>query len=289
MKILLLGSAGQVGSALMECNHRQFSHDIIALSRDECNIQDKSCLETQILTHKPDWVINTAAYTAVDKAETDQSSAFAVNTSGVNNIASLCAKQEIPVLHYSTDYVFQGNQESAYTEEDIPAPCNYYGKTKWLGEQALMKDLKHYFILRVSGVFKLNHINFISTIVKAALQQKVLKVVSDQYASPTSARSIALASLSMLASDFPVWGIYHYTGQPPLSWYDFACYCIEVARQYTSLAVEEIIPVSTAEYRAKASRPLRAILDCTKIKTQFGLEQPDWKEEVSIMIKALLQ
>ena len=246
-------------------------------------------MTTQIIQHQPDLVINSAAYTAVDLAEQNTATALAVNVDGAKHIAQVCNELNIPLLHYSTDYVFQGEPGCIYREDDSIAPCNHYGKTKLLSEQAIQQCTERYLILRISGVFALDGRNFINAILRAAVTKKTLRVVADQYASPTSADRIAHTSLLLATKTQQpdcAWGIYHYTSQPMITWHALAQHCIAQAHHYTTLAVKEIIPITSAEYAAPAPRPLHPQLDCNKIKTQFGIEQPNWKTDVNQMIKA---
>ena len=292
--IVLLGGQGQVGQSLViENNKLAKPHHLVALSHQDADITNLNALTHIIQQHKPDLIINAAAFTHVDKAERAQKLAFAVNVTGPNNIATLCHQHQIPLIHYSTDYVFDGKKGTPYVETDLPSPCNYYGKTKYLGEQAIHEQLKTALILRVSGVFSPVKHNFVKAILKAAKNQETLRVVADQFAAPTSANRIAQTTLTLAktlttSQQYP-WNIYHYTSSPLVSWYDFACYCIKIARIYTTLKVKTIEPISTDAYGAIAPRALRTELDCRKIKAQWAVDQPHWQDDVEHMIKAYYQ
>ncbi len=289
MKLLLTGSQGQVGSAI-RAQVKQ-PDQLIALSHQDCDITNLSDITTQLTQHQPDVVINAAAYTDVDRAEQEKITAMVVNVDGAKQLAQVCHQLDIPLFHYSTDYVFSGVPDSVYTETDPTTPCNQYGHTKCLSEQVIQQCLTQYLILRVSGVFGLHGRNFINTILQLANTQSSLRVITDQYVGPTSANAIAQTTLSLikqLQAD-PAWGIYHYTGIPFISWYTLAQHCITQAQRYTTLAIKQIVPVTTQEYAAIAPRPLHPQLDCSEINQQFAIEQPHWHAEVNQMIKAYYQ
>ncbi len=293
MRVLLTGSNGQVGWEIRKLA-KESTCDIISFSHHELDIVDAQAVSDAIALHKPDFVINSAAYTAVDKAESEQAQCLAVNRDGANNIAHACQQAHIPLLHYSTDYVFNGDSHKQPFQENSPTSAlNVYGRSKLEGELAIRQILPQHLILRICGVFGEHGHNFIKSMIKAASQHEVLRVVNDQYVTPTPAYDIAKASFTILRAihngQTNVWGTYHYTGKPALTWFEYAKFCIDLARPYCDLRVKEIKPVTSAEYAAAANRPAQPILDCHKINTTFAIEQPNWQARVKEMIQKLYQ
>jgi len=278
VKILVAGKHGQVAQALVRAASSQ-ALDVVALSRAEMDITDRQSVETAIADHQPAVVINAGAYTAVDRAESEIEQAFAVNKTGPLNLAKACDGAGIPLLHISTDFVFDGCKESAYLETDVCNPINVYGQSKLAGEEVVAKFNGRHIILRTSWVFG-GEQNFVVTMRRLAQDRDQLNVVSDQVGGPTAASHIAETLLTIAKAvvrpHFADWGIYHYCGSPAVSWYEFAC---EILKDEPSVGVSAI---PSADYPTPAKRPRNSALDCAKIRSIFSITQPDWKNAVSL-------
>jgi len=272
--ILITGSDGQLGNALRAHAGASDFH-ITACNRDNMNITDMDSIHKAITQFAPDVIINTAAYTAVDKAEKEINQALSVNHLGTQYLAQACAKHKIPLIHVSTDYVFDGTKTSPYLEEDAVNPVNLYGESKYLGEQAVREYCEQYIILRVSGVFSEYGHNFAKTILRLASERTELNIVADQFTCPTYAGNIASVIYSLIKQPL-ISGIYHYCDNPPVSWHEFATAIIQQAKEQRTLLVEKINAITTAEYPTLAKRPVYSVLDCNKIKRDYGITQAEW-------------
>jgi dTDP-4-dehydrorhamnose reductase len=270
-----------VGSELIR-RGRKLGLQMIAASHAECDISNQSLVNTFITHHAPDLVINSAAYTAVDKAEVDNECARAINSQGPANLASACFKLNIPLLHISTDYVFDGFCDTPYGEDDQPNPQGCYGKTKLAGDEAVAKQLKQHIILRVAWVFGACGNNFVRTMLRLGQDHDELRVVADQFGGPTWAGDIAITLLTIAkryGKDGSIpWGTYHYSSVPAVSWYEFAQAIFAESVKLGLLdKLPKITPITTAEYPTPAQRPQNSVLNCQKIQKQFGIKQPDWR------------
>jgi len=283
--ILITGAGGQVGHELATCRTR---HSLIALNRSQLDICDATQVGEVFADLRPGLVINAAAYTQVDRAEQEADLAFAVNRDGVANLAEACALADIPLLHLSTDYVFDGRLERAYRETDPIAPLGVYGKSKAAGEIALRERLAKHVILRTSWVFSVTGSNFVKTMLRLGRERRELGIVDDQRGCPTSARSIASALLQIgdvcLQGESPAWGTYHYCNRPATSWYGFARAIFARARGFDGL---ELNPITTADYPTPAQRPGNSVLDCSAIEANFGIVQADWERELEDVLERL--
>ena len=268
MKYLVTGAGGQLGQALVDCLMQQAAV-FTAYQHSELDITDRHEVERVLLRDRPDVVINTAAYTAVDKAESEWPQVYAVNVEGVQHLADLCQQLDILLVQLSTDYVFAGEALAAYQETDATQPLSAYGRSKLLAEQVVAKNSR-YLIVRSSWVFSHYGHNFVKTILKAAAERDRLSVVDDQVGSPTSALELAKAILQLadkVIADLALSGCYHYSGATSLSWYEFACRITVIAAQQGVLGkVPSIQPISSDKYPSKAIRPAFSALDCSKIK-----------------------
>lgn len=275
-KILITGGNGQVANALRHhARAREFA--LTLLSRAEMDITHSDSIAHALQQYQPDIVINTAAYTAVDKAETEQESALEINHLGAANVAKMCQQHQIPLIHLSTDYVFDGSKNAPYLEDDSVNPINFYGHSKLLGEQAVRENCHQHIILRVSGVFGDYGNNFKKTMLRLAAERKELRIVADQLTCPTNANDIAGALLT-LAGKLSHYGTYHYCSTPVTSWHAFANAVIAEARERgTLLLVENIAAITAAEYPTPAKRPAYSAFDCSKILRDYGIQQPSWK------------
>jgi len=299
MKILLTGgSGGQVGSEFIELvashntSHNISQHiELIPLTAQQLDITQQDTVNEKVASYKPDIVVNAAAYTAVDKAEDAQDIAYAVNRDGTTHLANACKHANIPLLHISTDYVFDGEQDTPYTETDLPTPNSVYGKSKWEGEESLRSIHAEHIILRTSWVFSPFGNNFVKTMLRLADKQE-LNVVADQWGAPTSAKSIAQTLLTLCLrydneQTLP-WGTYHFSGSPHCTWHQFAQKTFVQAR--TENLIEQNVTVNaitTEQYPTRAKRPKNSTLDCNKILSTLGIPTPNWEVDLHEMIRQL--
>lgn len=279
MRILVTGINGQVGHEL-SLLAKGCKNDWIFLDRIGLDVTQHIDVKRVIDEFSPDFVINATAYTAVDKAETEKELALAVNKDAARYLAQACEQNNAVLLHISTDYVFAGDGVNAYNETDTVAPSSHYGVSKLAGEYEVIQYCTKHIILRTSWVFGQHGSNFVKTMIRIAQGRNTLNVVDDQFGAPTSANGIANALLSIvnqvtLGKD--CWGIYHYSGSPYVSWYDFADVIFNEAERLKILPHSVTInAISSNEYTTIAKRPANSRLDCTKIKSVFGIVSDDW-------------
>ena len=291
MKILLLGKNGQVGWELQRA--LQPLGQVIALDRaGECglvgNLGDLPGLRRTLCDLKPDVVVNAAAYTAVDKAESEPALARRINAEAPAILAEYMKKLGGWLVHYSTDYVFDGSGQQPWREDQPTAPLNVYGQTKLEGEQAIQaSDCKH-LIFRTSWVYAAHGNNFAKTMLRLAAEREQLRIIDDQVGAPTSAELIADITAHCLrtARNKPeASGLYHLAAAGEVSWHGYASYVIEQARQAgQELAVQKIAAITTADYPTPAQRPLNSRLDCSKLRDTFGLHLPHWQNGVQRLL-----
>lgn len=284
MKILMTGGHGQIAYEVTRMAIEK-KYSIFAPSRQELDITDRDVVINTVKHFQPDIVINTAAYTKVDLAEKESEYAYAVNREGAKNIAIACSKIKCPLLHLSTDYVFDGKQTRPYLEVDPVAPLNIYGTSKWQGEEAVRTHGEQHIILRVSGVFGTQGVNFVKTILRLARDSEELRIVADQMICPTPAKAIAETLLKMLT--FSKWGTYHYCSAAAVTWYDFAKHIIQHAQSCSVLRVKSIVAISSVDYPTLAQRPLYSVLNCTKLEKSAGIQCPNWEEGLKDVITTL--
>jgi len=269
-RLLILGANGQVGAALV-ARARQAGIAHAGLTRIQCDITDARALKQAIAPG--DVVVNCAAYTAVDSAERDAEAAQRVNALGARNVASTCTAAGAPLVHISTDYVFDGESPRAAREDDPTRPLSVYGRSKHDGEIAVRECLDRHVILRTSWIFSAHGQNFVKTMLRLASQRAELRVVDDQVGGPTAADDIAQAILRLVDAAarpaFAGWGTYHFSGTPAVSWCAFARAIVP-----PGVAVQ---PIATADYPHPARRPLNSVLDCSRIGAVFDIAQPDWR------------
>lgn len=288
-KILITGGNGQLANALRY--HAQASHFALDIySRQELDILDDTSINHSLGKLRPDVVINTAAYTAVDKAELEQEKEIAmhVNHQGAKNIAMACHTHQITLIHVSTDYVFDGTKTEPYQEDDLINPINFYGQSKWSGEEAIRKHCEKHIIVRTSGVFSEYGNNFLKTIVRIAQEKKELRVVSDQITCPTYAGDIANA-LFMIAKNNNHFGTYHFCSKEPTSWYQFAVAINALAKQTLPLTLAEVKAIPTIAYPTPAKRPAYSVLDCSKINQHFGIMRPSLELGIKKSLSKMLE
>lgn len=279
-KILVTGSNGQLGSQLKEIcgiNPNYLFTDI-----NELNILDRNQVTSLFNSQKIDFVINCAAYTAVDKAETEPDLAEAVNATAVKNLIDGCKINDSKIIHISTDFVFDGMKSSPYLETDIENPLNVYGRSKFNGEMYLRNAYEKYIILRSSWLYSKFGNNFVKTILRLSKEKKEIEVVFDQIGTPTNAGDLAIFIKYMVDSDFSEYGFFNYPDEGTASWYDFASSILE----YSNLNLK-IRPIETKEYLTPVRRPNYSVLNKAKIKETFGVEIPYWRESLRIFIKEI--
>lgn len=296
MVVLVTGANGQLGQAIQSIVGNFPSIDFVFCSSSELNITDKSNCETVFEKYKPNFCINAAAYTAVDKAESEPEKAFAINVTGAQNLAEVCKIHDAILLHVSTDFVFDAKfvdgiayydrelrlplkSEKGLTETDVPFPAGIYGLTKLQGEQAIQATYEKHFIIRTSWVYSQFANNFMKTMLRLASERDSLSVVSDQIGTPTNAVDLAEALLKIIqfcqTEPVEVYGIYNFSNEGQCSWYDFAKEIFRVNNVSINLQ-----PIPTTAYPTPAKRPAYSVLDKSKIKQVFGVEVRDWKESL---------
>jgi dTDP-4-dehydrorhamnose reductase len=286
-KVLITGGRGQLASALTKHPLAE-KFSITSCTHSELDISQPASIEFAIGKHLPDLIINTAAYTAVDSAEENASAADKANHIGAGQLALLCNKNQIKLLHISTDYIFDGSKQVAYDEDDPAAPINFYGKSKWEGEEAIRNSCPNHLILRVSGVFSEYGNNFLKTIHKLARERSTLRVVADQVTCPTYAGDIAGAIWKMCLAPSHK-GTYHYCSAEAVSWFDFAKEIVNESRLHEKLVADEVLAIISSEFPTAAKRPQHSVLNCDKIKTTFDIDQPSWRDAIKLIIPKLIQ
>ncbi len=290
MKLLITGAKGQVGSELVK-DAQARGYEVYGFGSRELDITRFEPLMQKVEQIHPDVIINAAAYTAVDKAEQESEQAYAVNTQGSENLARACQQLTIPLLHISTDYVFDGEKNSPYTESDTPNPTGVYGASKLQGDQAIEAIWPRHIILRVSWVFGEQGNNFVKTMLRLAEQRNELSIVNDQFGAPTSARAISQTLLSILEVDnfnqpgFP-WGTYHLQSEPGVTWFEFAT---EIFQQAEKLGLinktMQLNPIPSSEFPTPVKRPANSKLDGTKLQQNLGLKPVQWQADLQQMLK----
>jgi len=287
MKLLITGCDGQVGTELTR-QSRALGWTVKAVDRDGLDITDLEAVNNAVCVFKPDAVVNAAAYTAVDKAERDRDAAFAVNRDGPKNLAVVCSDLDIPLIHYSTDYVFDGSKSDAYVESDPVAPLGVYGESKLAGELAVGEFCSKHLILRTSWVFSSHGNNFVKTMLRLGAERKELGVVADQCGKPTSASDIARLTLRILPGTKDSWGIYHLAQPEVTSWHGFAeAIFDEASKQGMLLKVGEVRTIRTSDYPTPAGRPSNSALHCDKLETIFGASIKPWRKSLVEVIREI--
>ena len=291
MTLLLTGADGQVGREIQRLALRD-GHPILSLNRRGLDITDAEAVRQVVQETQPAIIVNAAAYTAVDKAEDEPALAFRVNRDGAANLAEAAGEAGIPLVHLSTDYVFDGTSSRPYLETDPVAPLGVYGHSKWEGEEAVRQRLHHHLIIRVSWVFGAHGKNFVKTMLRLARERDVLEVVADQRGGPTYAGHIAVLILDLhrqiVDKGAADWGTYHFCGSPVTSWHAFAEAIVRTGRRKgildRSVAVR---PITTADYPTRARRPANSALDCRKIDAYFGISPKAWQAGLDDMLARL--
>ena len=276
-RILLTGASGQLGSELLHTLAPL--GEVLAPTRASLDLANPASIQTVIRTTQPNWIVNAAAYTAVDKAEADRTLAYAINTEAVRTIATEARAINASVLHFSTDYVFDGRGSRPYVETDAPNPLSVYGGSKLAGEQALLESGAHALILRTSWVFGATGQNFLRTMLRLARERTTINVVADQQGVPTWSRDLARLTAHIVTSTDPHPGIYHAAGTGETTWAGFATEAIhQLALRRPTARLATINPISTAEYPTPAARPQNSRMNCDKLSQIFGWRMMDWQQ-----------
>lgn len=280
MKVLVFGQTGQVARELS-------AHGAVTtLSRREANLLYPEACAEAILSRKPACVINAAAYTQVDRAEEEEQAATTINAHSPEAMARACAHLDIPFVTLSTDYVFDGKGQRPWREEDPGAPVNAYGRSKYLGEQAVLGSGARALVVRTSWIFSPHSSNFVKSLLRAGEAKDGYSIIDDQVGGPTPAKSIAAALLSMVSQPLGLTeqGIYHFSGLPSVSWFEFAQTIFRFAGQDPVLS-----RISAADYPSTTQRPANSRLDCSKIRDVFNIQQPDWRINLREVVKECLK
>ncbi|WP_178625328.1 dTDP-4-dehydrorhamnose reductase [Frisingicoccus sp.] len=279
MKILVTGVKGQLGYDVVQEGEKR-GLEMFGTDVDSMDITDAGQVRKVMEAYKPDGVIHCAAYTAVDAAEEHQEICRKINVNGTRNIAEVCRDMDIPLMYFSTDYVFDGQGENFWKEDDERQPLNVYGQMKYEGELAVQELVQKYFILRISWVFGVNGSNFIKTMLRLGKERGAVGVVSDQMGSPTYTYDLAKLVLDMFQTD--KYGVYHVTNDGICSWYEFAC---EIFKQ-AGMDVK-VTPLTTAEYPAKAARPLNSRMSKDKLVNAGFQMLPSWQDALRRYLERL--
>ncbi len=284
MKILVLGAYGQLGRSLKDIAENYPYYDFIYTDIDSLDITDFLSVNDFILKQEPKVIINCAAYTAVDKAESEQEQALLLNANIVENLAKIVRTNNIFLVHVSTDYVFDGKGYRPYNEDNYTLPVSVYGKTKLLGEQAILNNPCHCAIVRTSWLYSEYGTNFVKTMLRLGKERQQLTVIDDQIGSPTYASDLAetIMQLVMQKELVKQTQIYHFSNEGIASWYDFAKTIMELGN-----CACEVLPISTEQYPTLAQRPFYSVLNKQKIKSQFSLQIPYWRDSLKKCIKNL--
>ena len=289
--VLVFGAAGQVGRELVDLRWPGGLR-AVGLDRAAADITDSGAVARALAAARPALVVNAAAYTAVDKAEQDETRALAVNRDGAANLAGACAARSLKLIHLSTDYVFDGSKQGAYLEHDQVCPLGVYGASKQAGEAAIRDLLSQHVILRTAWVFGVHGNNFVRTMLRLGAERPALRIVADQQGCPTEAadiaRAVARIAATLLGAPGPdQFGTFHFAGQPPTSWYGFAQ---EIFRRVEAVGrpVPALGAITTADYPTPARRPVNSVLDSGKLARLYGIAPCDWRAALDRVLGTLL-
>ena len=279
MVVLVTGANGQLGQAIQHIANNYLNLNFVFCNSTDLDISNKENCQAVFRKIKPDFCINAAAYTAVDKAESEQDKAELINVIGAKNLAETCKELDTKLIHISTDFVFDGSNNTPYTENQIPSPKGVYGQTKLDGERAIQNVFSNYYIIRTSWVYSQFGNNFMKTMLRLASERTSLSVVNDQIGTPTNAVDLADCLMTIISSQHPTpntqYGIYHFSNEGQCSWYDFAKEIFEINQVNIDL-----IAIPTSEFPTPAERPKYSVLDKSKIKSTFGITIKNWQESL---------
>jgi dTDP-4-dehydrorhamnose reductase len=289
-RVLVFGGGGQVGRELLSARLSS-GWTIAGRNHQSADITDRAAVDRAVAEARPDIVINAAAYTAVDRAESERDAAYAVNETGASHVAAASAGAGVPLIHLSTDYVFDGTKTDAYVEEDATNPLSVYGSSKEAGERAVRAVQPRHVILRTSWVFAAHGANFVRTMLRLGVERPELRTVADQRGGPTAAPDIAATCIRVaeaLVAGRAECGTYHYAGAPVTTWHGFASAIFAAAAAHGRPA-PKLAQIATAEYKTAARRPANSELDCAKIERVFGIARPDWRPALTAVVAELMR
>jgi dTDP-4-dehydrorhamnose reductase len=284
--IWLIGNRGMLGSDVEEMLN---SRSMMYIASDiDIDITDYTALRDFASSKEIDWIINCSAYTAVDKAEEEREKAYSINADGVNNIARVAKNSGASLVHVSTDYVFDGEKNDPYLENDETNPLGVYGQSKREGEERIISAMERYFIIRTAWLYGAKGNNFVRTMLRLFRERNEVRVVADQWGSPTYSKDLASALMSAVTSDTPRFGMYHFTNEGRTNWYEFAREIYTQALRYGHVKHEvNIIPITTSEFPTKAVRPRNSYLSKEKIIREMGIECRAWQKALEEFMKNL--
>jgi len=291
MKVFVAGNKGMLAFDFVRSLEKD-GMTVAGADLPELDITDRASVNTALDRERPDVVVNCAAYTAVDRAETDHELAMKVNGDGPGVLARACSQYNIPLIHISTDFIFDGSLRRPYNEDDTPNPLSVYGATKLAGEEAVRQECEHHIIVRTAWLYGVQGGNFVKTMLRLAREREEIRVVNDQTGCPTWSADLArtLSRISGAISSDSVqdyWGIYNYASSGQTTWHGFASTAIGEARRYEALRVERIVPITSAEFQSPVRRPAWSVLDTGKITSIFGIVPPPWQDSLQAMIGEL--
>ena len=291
MTLLLTGAYGQLGKEILR-QAPEYGLPVLATDIDTLDITDANAVEAFFDRHQPNICVNAAAYTQVDRAETDADTAFAVNRDGPMTLARQCRRTDIPMIHISTDFVFDGALGRPYAETEAPCPISVYGSSKAAGDDAVQEALDRHIILRTAWLYGNDGPSFVHTILRLAGEKERLAVVDDQVGSPTAAEGLARATLTIAqrhvtgAPDM-TWGIFNFTDRGAVSWCGFARAIISLAAGVGIVREVPVDPISTADFGAPAKRPAYSVLDCRRIAKTYGIQQAPWEDALARVLSRM--
>jgi dTDP-4-dehydrorhamnose reductase len=285
VKVLVTGAFGQLGSEVVRC-FRGRGHAVIAPAKQDLNLLRTDQIRQTVSDCKPDWVINCAAWTQVDKAETEAATAFRINRDGAESVAQAVARSGGRMLHVSTDYVFDGRQDRPYQETDAAKPKSVYGRSKLAGEEAVLAALPGAIVLRTAWIYGVRGRNFVKTMLRIAATGQELRVVDDQRGTPTAAADIAQAIAGLTSCDTR--GVFHFTAAGETTWYGFAVAILEEARRIGfRIRTQSVVPIRTDQYPVAAPRPAYSVLDTAKIQPCLDRPVPAWRDSLRTLLQEL--
>lgn len=283
--IWLIGNKGMLGTDV-ELKLKANGLDYAASDMD-VDITDIEALRKFAKEKKIEWIVNCSAYTAVDKAEDEPDKAFKINADGVGNIAQVSKEKNAKLIHLSTDYVFNGKKTEAYSESDETDPIGVYAKSKLKGEENVLRTIKEYFLFRISWLYGHHGANFVHTMLRLFSERDELRVVNDQWGSPTLTEDVADVIINIIKNNSSKFGIYNFTNSGRITWYEFACEILKLSKERSLVKKNiNIIPVTTAEYPTRAVRPKNSYLSKDRIKNVLGIELRPWQESLKKFISA---
>lgn len=286
MRVLVIGTSGQLATELRRCD---WPAGLERLPEEKVDLSQPEAVGAFLDRHRPELIMNAAAYTAVDRAETERAEAFAINATGPATLASWCARSGAALIHVSTDYVFDGAADRPYREQDATGPLGVYGASKLAGEQAVAQTLPRHVIVRTSWVFSAHGNNFVKTMLRLARDREELRVVADQHGRPTAAADLAEAVVHVaerIRAGLGTWGTFHFANAGATTWHAFAQAVVDEQAPRTGRR-PRVVPITTAEYPTPARRPANSVLDTSRFEREFGLRPRDFRPALSKVVDEL--